>query len=342
LTSALFWLLHLLHDNILFDWGLAIIALVVIVRTLLHPITKWSQIRIQKFGKQMQELAPKQKKIQEKYGHDKKRMQEEMQKLWREEGIDPSGLVGCFPMLLQTPIWIALFAMLYFAIELRHAPAFFGVFQHLTNGNWRFLADLAQPDRAIFFGHNAGFQIPLLGAFMGNINAINVLPLLLGFVFFIHQKYMTPQSTTTLSPEQETQQKMMKVMMVVLFPLFMYNMPSGLVLYSITNSTIAIFESRYIRSHVKKLEEKNPDMFKKKRRTPRTPGGPGGKSGKGGFLQRLQEAAEQRRAMMEEMRRTGACRARPARAARRRPAWARTARCSPRMDRRAIRLRSRR
>jgi len=301
LTSALFSLLHFLHDSVLFDWGLAIIVLVLIVRTVLHPITKWSQIRIQKFGKQMQELAPKQKKIQEKYGSDKRRMQEEMQKLWREEGIDPSGLVGCFPMLLQTPIWIALFAMLYFAIELRHAPAFFGVFQNLSGGSWQFLADLAQPDRAIYFGQGNGINIPLLGTFMGEINAINILPLVLGFVFFIHQKYMTPQTTTTLSPEQEMQQKMMKVMMVVLFPLFMYNMPSGLVLYSITNSTIAIFESRYIRAHVKKLEEKNPDMFKKKRREPRAPGA----KGKGGFMQRLQEAAEQRKAMMEEMRRTG-------------------------------------
>ncbi len=130
LTGPLLALLHLLHD-ITFDWALAIILLVVCVRSVLHPITRWSQLRMLVFGKQMQGMAPKQKAIQEKYKDDPQRLQQEMAKLWREEGISPAGFLGCLPMFLQSPVWIALYAMLYFTIDLRHEPAFFGVFQKI-------------------------------------------------------------------------------------------------------------------------------------------------------------------------------------------------------------------
>lgn len=256
LTHPLIWILHTLHDYIVFDWAIAIICLVVIVRTCLHPITKWSQIKMQRFGKQMQAMAPKQKAIQEKYKDDRKKLQEEMTRLWREEGINPVGMLGCLPMFLQTPVWIALYAALFFAEELRHQPAFFGVFQKISGGQWPFLADLSNSDAFIPLGHS--FQLPLWGA----VTAINILPLLLGVVFFVHQKYLTPPTQATMTPEQQSQQKIMKVMMVILFPVMMYNAPSGLAIYFIANSTIAIFENKYIRSHMDKYElldlEKNP------------------------------------------------------------------------------------
>jgi YidC/Oxa1 family membrane protein insertase len=274
LTAPLLGLLRFLHSWTS-DWALAIILLVVCVRTLLHPVTRWSQIRMQVFGKQMQGMAPKQKAIQEKYKDDKQRMQQEMAKLWREEGVSPAGFLGCLPMLLQSPVWIALYATLYFAVELRHAPAFFGVFQKLSNNAWPFLADLAEPDRAIYFGAK-GFTLPL----MGEINSINLLPLLLGVVFYIQQKYLTPPSTGTMTPEQESQQKMMKIMMVVMFPLIMYGAPSGLALYFITNSTLGIIESRWIRRHVEASGMLEPDRLKKKPK-------------EGGFMARLKQMAEQ-------------------------------------------------
>ncbi len=274
LTVPLLALLHVLHDYILFDWALSIIFLVIIVRSILHPVTRWSQIRLQRFGKQMQDLAPKQKKIQEKYGGDRKKMQEEMTKLWREEGINPMGMVGCLPLFLQSPVWIALYAMLFFAVELRHEAAFFGVFQAVTGGAWSFLGDLGSPDAAISFGR-AVFSIPL----MGQISSFNLLPLILGVVFFAHQKYLSPPTTVTMTPEQQQQQKIMKIMMVVLFPVIMYNAPCGLAIYFIANSTIAIFENRWIRAHIDKHDLLNP-----KKRPP----------GKPGFAQRLREIAEQR------------------------------------------------
>lgn len=277
LTGLLLWVLLVLHDYVVFDWALAVIILVFIVRTILHPVTRWSNIRIQRFGKQMQGLAPKQKKIQEKFGHDRKLMQQEMAKLWREEGVSPAGALGCLPMFLQTPVWIALYAVLYFAVELRHQGAFFGVFQAMTGGRWWFLGDLAEPDRFLYFGRTL-FTLPLLGP----IESLNVLPLILGVVFYIQQKYLTPPSTT-LTPEQEQQQKIMKVMMVVMFPLVMYNAPSGLAVYFITNSTLGILESRYIKKHIDKY-----GLLEVKKKPGAAPGG---------FLSRLTAMAEaQRRA----------------------------------------------
>lgn len=284
LAHILIALLHLIHSYVAFDWAIAIIILVLIVRTILHPVTKWSQIRVQRFSHQMQQMAPKQKKIQEKYKGDPKRMQAEMAKLWREEGINPAGMLGCLPMFLQTPVWIALYASLYFAIELRHQPAFFGIFQQL--GGWPFLADLAQPDSAIPLPASVHFALPL----MGTITAINLLPLVLGVVFFVQQKYMMPPPSASMTPEQQAQQRMMKVMLVVMFPVFMYNAPSGLAVYFIANSVLGIIEMRYIRAHIDKK-----DLLTTKPRDPSKPT----------FMQRLMERAQQRQEMMAAARGQG-------------------------------------
>ncbi len=282
ITGLLISLLRVL-DSMTQDYAIAIILLVVIVRTILHPVTKWSQVRMQRFGKQMQAMAPKQKKIQEKYKDDKQKLQQEMAKLWREEGISPTGMLGCLPMFLQTPIWIALYATLYFAFELRQESAFYGLFQQF--GGWTFLSDLAEPDRFVqFVPIGQGVTIPL----MGEITSLNILPLLLGIVFYAHQKYMTPPTSASLTPEQEQQQKIIKVMMVVMFPIFMYNAPSGLALYFITNSTLAIFENKLIRSHAEKHGLFDLDKMKEQRKT------------KGGFMQRMQELAEQQKKMQQK------------------------------------------
>ncbi len=280
-THGLLSLLTVLRNYLFFDWSLSIIFLVVIVRTILHPVTKWTQVRMQRFGKQMQEMAPKQKKIQERYGNDRQKMQQEMAKLWREEGVSPMGFLGCLPMFLVMPVWIALSAMLSFAQELRQQPAFYGVFQKLTGNNWHFLADLSQPDHFISFG--TSFKVPLLSSLMGPISAFNIVPLILGVVFFAHQKYLTPPQTAPMTPEQEFQMKMTKWLSVIMFPVMMYNAPSGLALYFTANSTFAIVENHWIRKHIEKHDLLNPEKFKKK---------PGAKSN--GFMARLQAAAEAR------------------------------------------------
>ncbi|MDP6600915.1 MAG: YidC/Oxa1 family membrane protein insertase, partial [Phycisphaerales bacterium] len=161
-----------------------------------------------------------------------------------ERGINPLQMLGCLPMFLQMPIWVALYAGLYFSFDLRQEPAFWGVFQNFWN--WPFLADLASPDH-FFWEASEPFKFLLW-----NITGINLLPLLMGAVFFFQQKYMTPQ--TSMSPEQETQQKIMRVMMVVLFPVMLYSAPSGLTLYILTSSTVGILESRHIRKQVDAMD----------------------------------------------------------------------------------------
>lgn len=259
------WLAHLLimflaflKSYILFDWGLAIIGLVVVVRTLLHPITKRSQINMMRFGKQMQAMKPEIDKLQKKYKDDPKKVQQEQLRLMREHGINPFQMLGCLPMFLQFPIWIALYAMLYFAFDIRHQPAFFGVFQAIAN--WPFLADLSMGDH--FFGE---FAEPYLLFGFWNITGLNVLPILMGVVLFIHQKYMTPPPSATMTDEQIQQQRIMRVMIVGMMPIFLYNAPAGLTLYILTSSIIGIVESKYVRAHVDQMDLAPKPVVKKKK-----------------------------------------------------------------------------
>lgn len=302
------WFLGILHDYVVFDWALAIMVLVVCVRTALHPVTRWSQLSMIRFGKQMQALAPKQKAIQEKYKNDPAKMREEVTKLMREGHVDYGAAArGCLPPLLQTPIWIALYAMIFFTFELRHEAAFFGAVQWVTGGRWSFLADLAEPDNFVSFRDAFnwdGFSIPLLSGLMGPIQGLNILPLLLGVVFYIQQKYMTPPSTGQMTPEQEQQQKMMKVMMVVMFPVFMYNAPAALSLYFMVNSTLGILESKWIRAHADELEKKHEERVAAGL-APATPYGrkdrdAAKKGAKPGFFARLQAEVERRQKLVEE------------------------------------------
>jgi YidC/Oxa1 family membrane protein insertase len=256
LAKGLLAFLALLHGYVVFDWAVAIMILVVCVRATLHPITRRSQIGMMRFSRQMAAIAPKQQKVREKYKSDPKKMQEEMIRLMKEERVNYAGALGCLPMFLQSPVWFALYAMLYFSFDLRHEAGFYGVFQAVSGGRWDFLADLSVADHFVYFGRSIA-NIPLLG----HITGLNVLPVLMGFVFYVQQKYMTPPPTTALTPEQEMQQKMMKVMTVFLFPVLMYNAPAGLSIYFITNSTLGILESRWIRAHVDELD-KNPPPVK--------------------------------------------------------------------------------
>ncbi len=93
----------------------------------------------------------------------------------------------------------------------------------------------------------------------------------MGVVFYIQQKYMSPPPSPTMTKEQIQQQKIMKVMMVVMFPVMLYSAPSGLTLYIFTSSLIGIIESRYVRAHIKAmdLEPPKPKSSAKKKKKPR-------------------------------------------------------------------------
>lgn len=245
-----------------FDWALAIIFLVIAVRIVLHPLTRKSQIQMTKFGKQMAGLKPEMEALKRQYEKDPRRLQVEQAKLMREKGVSPGALLGCLPMFLQMPIWIALYAMLYYAIELRHEAAFWGVFQRISGGAWGFLADLSSPDHFWVFAHHpVHVNFPLLS--MVDFSALNVLPLVWGVLMFIQQKYMAPPAAN----EQAAQQQKIMMWSMLLFPLMLYSAPSGLTLYILASTAAGILDSHIVKQHIKREEEAGT-LFKKEPRKP--------------------------------------------------------------------------
>lgn len=198
--------------QILGNYGWAIVLLTILVRIPFIPLVNKSQ----KSMKKMQDIQPKMAEIREKYKKDPQKMQQEMMQLYKTHKVNPLG--GCLPILLQIPVFFALYKILLIAIELRQAPFIF----------W--IDDLSAPDT--LFGHLPDF-IPLIGGF-----AVGPLPILMGATMLIQQK-MTP---TSLDP---TQNKIMMLMPIIFTFLFL-NFASGLVLYWLMNNIFSIVQQFYV------------------------------------------------------------------------------------------------
>ncbi|MBC7782600.1 MAG: YidC/Oxa1 family insertase periplasmic-domain containing protein [Burkholderiales bacterium] len=228
------WLMKLLgfFHMIFKDWGLAIIALVFVVRALLHPITKRSQINMAKMSK----MGPEMERIKKKYGDDKEGMNRAMLEFYKNHGAAP--VLGCLPMFLQMPIWIALYSGLSTTFELRQEPFLYGL-------TW--IKDLAKPDLLIELAPEHHINFLFL-----HIDGLHVMPILLAFVFYFQFKLQPKPPTMT--PEQEQQQKMMKWMTTLLFPVMLYQSPSGLTIYILASTTFGIIESKIIRKHIDDAE----------------------------------------------------------------------------------------
>ncbi len=230
LALGMMWLLGKLSWLAIGNYGVAIIFLVVLVRMALHPLTKRGQINMHR----MQRLAPEMSKLKEKYKDDKETLNREMMRLYKEGGSNP--LLGCLPMLLQMPIWIALYTALRVSVELRHA-AFLPV--------W--LTDLARPDALVSFGADYW----LIG------ESFNLLPLLVCVAMFLQMKFNPSMAAqrTAATPEQQQQQKLMKYMMPGIMLFIFYKMPSGLNLYIMTSTFAGVAEQHVIRKHIAEREE---------------------------------------------------------------------------------------
>lgn len=190
LVMPLFSFLHRFIPN----YGVVIIIFSLIIKLLLHPLTKSSMNSMQR----MQKLQPMVTELREKYKDDQQKQNVEMMKLYKEYGVNPAG--GCLPMLLQMPILFALFSIFRSIIDLRDQP-FIG---------W--IDDLAAPDILV----DLPFTIPVLG-----MSFISGLALLMAITMFVQQKM------TVKDPRQKSMIYMMPVMFWVLFNSF----PSGLNLY---------------------------------------------------------------------------------------------------------------
>jgi YidC/Oxa1 family membrane protein insertase len=179
LVNGLYYLLWF-FERIFRDWGLAIICLVLIVRALLHPITKRAQINMSKMSK----MGPEIERLKKKHGDNKDELNKAMMQFYRQQGATP--ILGCLPMFLQMPIWIALYSALQSTFELRQSPFLWGL-------TW--IDDLAHADRAIYFP-NAPVKFWFI-----HFDAINILPLILGVVSFIQAKIMQAQQPPATTPE---------------------------------------------------------------------------------------------------------------------------------------------
>ena len=205
IAKPLLYILRFFYDY-LHNYGVAIILLTVLVKMLFWPLTHKSY----KSMKEMQKLQPMMTKIREKYKNDKQKMNQEIMGLYKTYKVNPMG--GCLPMVIQIPVFFALFRVLGNCIELRHAPFIF----------W--INDLSAPDRLFHFS----FEIPFMTAPYG----IPVLTLLMGGSMFLQQK-MTP------TPGDPTQAKIM-MFLPVIFTFMFINFPSGLVLYWLINNLLSI------------------------------------------------------------------------------------------------------
>ena len=190
------------------NYGIAIILVTVLIKILFWPIAQKGL----KSMKNMQKIQPKMAKLKEKYKDDSARLNQEMMNLYKTYKVNPLG--GCLPMILQIPVFFALYKVLLQAIELRHAPFML----------W--ITDLSAPDRLM-----VGVDIPYLGG-------IPVLTLLMGGSMFLQQR-MTP------SPADPTQAKIM-MFLPVIFTFMFLNFASGLVLYWLVNNLLSIAQQYVI------------------------------------------------------------------------------------------------
>jgi len=195
IAAPLFWLLQWLHRGVN-NWGVAIILLTVIIKALFYPLSAASYRSMAR----MRVLAPRLQKLKEHYGDDRQRLNQAMMELYKTEKINPLG--GCLPILVQIPVFIALYWVLLASVELRNAPF-------------------------VFWIHDLSVSDPFY-----------ILPLLMGATMII-QTMLNPK------PPDPVQASVMKIMPVV-FSIFFFFFPAGLVLYWLVNNILSIGQQWYI------------------------------------------------------------------------------------------------
>src|SRR4029077_1282609 len=126
----------------------------------------------------MTKYGPEIERLKKKYGEDKEALNKAMMEFYREHGFGMGPVLGCLPMFLQMPIWIALYSSLQSTFELRQAPFLWG---------FTWIKDLAHPDRAFYFPNTP------VNMWFIHFDAINILPLIMGVVSFMQAKIMQSQ-----------------------------------------------------------------------------------------------------------------------------------------------------
>ncbi len=220
------------------NWGVSIIFLTFTVRLLTFPLVHKGLKAQAKTQVEMQKLKPLMDKINEKHKDDPRKKQQEVMSLYREHGVNPLGaLKGCGWMLIQMPIFFALYKLLYQSIDLRGA-------------SWWFVQDLSQPDRLFMLPWN----LPLVG------DAFNILPLFVAATQMVTSKF-TMQTPT--DPQQAQMQKMMIYFMPVMILVLTYSFPSGLMLYWMVSNLWQVVQQLWVNKHIRKPQQQGVGGEKK-------------------------------------------------------------------------------
>lgn len=235
ITKPMFYLIDWIY-KFSGNFGVAILLVTVLLKGLFFPLANKSY----KSMARMKLVQPKMTEIREKYADDKMKQQQEMMRLYKEEKINP--LAGCWPVLVQIPVFFALYKVLYVTIEMRHAP-FFG---------W--IHDLAAPDPTSIFNLFGllPFGVPMF-------LMIGAWPIIMGITMFLQMR-MNP------TPPDPTQ-AMIFTWMPIIFTFMLASFPAGLVIYWAWNNTLSILQQGFImkRQGVKiELFDNLKDLFKRK------------------------------------------------------------------------------
>ena len=223
LTKPIFYAINWFYGKI-GNFGLAIIGFTILMRLILFPLAQASFKSMAK----MKKLQPEMQRLKELYGDDKQKMQQELMALYKKEGANP--VAGCLPILLQIPIFFALYKTLFVTIEMYHAP-FYG---------W--IKDLAAPDPAgilILFGL-IDWNVP---AILSIVN-IGILPIIMGLTMYAQQK-LNP------APTDPVQAKIFTFLPIV-FTFILAGFAAGLVLYWSVNNILSIAQQWFIQRKIVK------------------------------------------------------------------------------------------
>jgi len=220
LTKPMFYALDFFY-KLVGNFGLAILIVTLIIKIFLFPLANKSYVAMSK----MKLLAPEMQRIKERFADDKMRQQQAMMDLYKKEKVNPAS--GCLPILVQIPIFFALYKVLFVTIEMRHAP-FYG---------W--IKDLSAPDPTNIFNLFGLLpfdpaHIPLIGAFL----VIGIWPLIMGATMWVQMK-LNP------APPDPVQQKVF-AWMPVFFTFLLAGFPAGLVIYWAWNNLLSVIQQSVI------------------------------------------------------------------------------------------------
>ena len=220
ITKPLFKLIDLIYKWV-GNFGVAILIVTVLVKTVFYPLANRSYLSMAK----MKAAQPEMTAIRERFPDDKQKQQQELMELYRREKINP--IAGCLPVVVQIPVFFALYKVIFITLEMRHAP-FFG---------W--IHDLSAPDPTNLFNLFGLLpfdptHLPMIGHFL----AIGIWPLIMGVSMFVQMK-MNPEPTDPV-------QKQMFTWMPVLFTFMLGTFPAGLVIYWTWNNTLSVTQQYFI------------------------------------------------------------------------------------------------